>query len=263
MIGITGSSGVLGSIICNKLMEQKISFSTFTGDIRDGEALINWVSDTKISYIIHLASKVAVSDVENNIDVAYEVNISGTINLIKAIKNANRPIGLFYASTSHVYKSSIEALKETDSIEPQNSYGLTKYMSELVLNDFNKKQPNLTLCIGRIFSFYHHSQRAPFLYPNLIKRFENEDLSQPFKLYGANSTRDFLNAETVCDIILKLVKHKQEGIVNIASGKSIKIIDFVKSIAPVELNFDIDSSEKINHLNADISLLNKILKKDE
>ena len=53
------------------------------------------------------------------------------------------------------------------------------------------------------------------------------------------------------------------GIVNIASGKSTKIIDFVKSISPVDLTFDIDNSEKVNHLNADITLLNKILNTNE
>jgi hypothetical protein len=45
--------------------------------------------------------------------------------------------------------------------------------------------------------------------------------------------------------------------------KSTKIIDFVKSISPVDLTFDIDDSEKVNHLNADISLLNKILNLNE
>ena len=263
MLGITGARGVLGKIICDKLSNQKIIFSVFNDDIRNSNSIYDWLKFNQISYVIHLASKVSISDVESNITDAYEINISGTINLIKAINNYNKTIGLFYASSSHVYASSSKPLKENDIINPINSYGLTKRISELILTDYCEKNNFLKLCIGRIFSFYHESQKAPFLYPNLIKRFENEDLSKPFKLYGANSTRDFLNAETVCDIILKLVKHKQEGIVNIASGKSIKIIDFVKSIAPVELNFDVDSSEITNHLNADISLLNKILKKDE
>jgi UDP-glucose 4-epimerase len=82
-------------------------------------------------------------------------------------------------------------------------------------------------------------------------------------LFGAHSTRDFLNADAVCDIIIDLVKINHEGIVNIASGKSTKIIDFVKSISPVNLIFDVDESEKVNHLNADISLLNKILNTNE
>jgi nucleoside-diphosphate-sugar epimerase len=259
MIGITGSTGVIGRIICDKLKTSSIDFSAFTGDIRDKNAVMDWVVNSKLTYIIHLASKVAVSDVENNIGDAYDVNISGTINLIKAIKKHNQPIGFFYASTSHVYQSSAKALREDDMISPINSYGLTKWMSELLLNDFKKKFPEMTLCIGRIFSFYHDSQQPPFLYPNLMKRFQEEDLSKPFKLYGANSTRDFLNAEEVCDIILKLVAKNHEGTVNIASGKSIKIIDFAQKIAPQKLDFDYDDAEKVNHLNADISLLNTII----
>lgn len=262
MIGITGSTGVLGSIICDKLEKQNIAFSRFTADIRDDNAVLNWVRDNELNYIIHLASKVAVSDVENNIDEAYDINISGTINLIKAVKKYNKPIGFFYASTSHVYASSASAIKETDAISPINSYGLTKWMSELILNDFKKKYSNINLCIGRIFSFYHQSQKPPFLYPNLIKRFEEEDLSMPFKLFGANSTRDFLNAEEVCDIIIKLVLGNCEGTINIASGTSIKIIDFAQKIAPQKMNFDYDATETINHLNADISLLNSIIKND-
>lgn len=262
MIGITGSTGVLGSIICDKLEKQNIAFSRFTADIRDGNAVLNWVRDNELNYIIHLASKVAVSDVENNIDEAYDINISGTINLVKAIKKYNQPIGFFYASTSHVYASSSSAIKETDAISPINSYGLTKWMSELILNDFKKKYSNINLCIGRIFSFYHPSQKPPFLYPNLVKRFEEEDLSLPFKLFGANSTRDFLNAEEVCDIIIKLVLGNCEGTINIASGQSIKIIDFAQKIAPQKINFDFDATESVNHLNADISLLNSILKND-
>jgi len=263
MIGITGSSGVLGKIICDKLEKNKVNFSILNADIRDDNAVINWVANNKLTYIIHLASKVAVSDVENNIDEAYDVNISGTINLIKAIKKYNQPIGFFYASTSHVYESSSKALKESDKISPINSYGLTKWMSELLLNDFKKKYSGINLCIGRIFSFYHESQKPPFLYPNLMRRFEEEDLLKPFKLYGANSTRDFLNAEEVCNIILKLVNIKHEGTVNIASGKSIKIIDFAQKIAPQKINFDFDTNENINHLNADISLLNTIIENDK
>jgi UDP-glucose 4-epimerase len=263
MIGITGSKGVLGRIICQKLESKNIDFSTFNDDIRNETTIFNWLKSDEINYVIHLASKVAISDVENNIAEAYEVNVSGTINLVKAIGKLDHSMGIFYASTSHVYERSALPLKETDLINPINSYGLTKRISELLLLDYCTKNKSLNLCIGRIFSFYHESQNPPFLYPNLLNRFQSEDLSKPFKLFGANSTRDFLNAEAVCDRIIDLVKMNYVGIVNIASGKSTKIIDFVKSISPVDLTFDIDETEKVNHLNADISLLKKILNTNE
>lgn len=252
----------MGKILCEKLKNQNIRYSTFEADIRDYVALDEWVRNNDVNYIIHLASKVAVKEVEEKIDTAYDINVSGTINIIKVLKNNPKAIDLFYASSSHVYKSSSNSIKETDELEPINSYGLTKYISELLLLDFKKKNQDINICIGRIFSFYHSSQKPPFLYPNLMERFKNEDLNKPFKLYGANSTRDFLNAEAVCDNIIQLVKRKYDGVVNIASGKSSKIIDFVKSIAPCELDFELMDNENITHLNADVSLLKKILQND-
>lgn len=263
MIGITGATGVLGKILCEKLDSQSLQYSVFKGDIRDYIILNEWVVNNNVTYVIHLASKVAIKDVDENIDTAYDVNVSGTINVIKVLKNNSKSIDLFYASSSHVYKSSSNPIKETDELEPINSYGLTKYISELLLLDFKKKNIGVNICIGRIFSFYHFSQKPPFLYANLMERFANEDLKKPFELYGANSTRDFLNAEEVCDIIIQLVKIKYDGVVNIASGKSLKIIDFVKSIAPSELDIELMENENITHLNADVSLLKKILKDDE
>lgn len=262
MIGITGSNGILGSIICKKLTDKNEKFSVFEGDIRDFDTLYNWLQINNINSVIHLASKVAVTDVQNNLDEAYDVNVNGTIVLIKSIKKIKRPIYLFYASSSHVYASNENLIKETDSLSPQNSYGLTKYISELLLQDFSKSNPSLTLCIGRIFSFYHDTQKPPFLYPTLKKRFETEDLSLPFVLYGANSTRDFLHAEEVCTLILKIIEKKVSGIINIASGKPIKIIDFVKKIAPIDLNYKINVDEKTNHLNADITLLKTLLENE-
>ena len=259
MGGVTGATGVLGKILCSKLLEKNIQYSEYKGDIRDEKELFNWIKKSNITYIVHLASKVAVSDVNENIAEAYDVNISGTINLIKCISKYDKPVGFFYASTSHVYKSSLNKINEENEIKPINSYGLTKRISEEILLDFQDKCSNFSLCIGRIFSFYHESQKPPFLYPNLQNRFRTEDLTKPFKLFGAQSTRDFLKAEEVCDIIIKLMVKKYKGIVNIASGKPIKIIDFVASIAPVALNFEYDINEQETHLNADISLLKNIL----
>ncbi len=262
MIGITGGNGVLGKILVTKFLESNINVSVFDGDITNSGDIKNWLTENPISKIIHLASKVAVKDVQNNLPTAYEVNVSGTINLIKAISHLNRPIYFFYASSSHVYKSTENPLKENDAVAPINSYGLTKYMSELVLNDYEKNNSNFNLCIGRIFSFYHETQKPPFLYPNLIQRFQNEDLTKPFQLFGALSTRDFLNADEVCDIIIKLVEKNTIGTINIASGKSQKIMEFVQSIAPKKLDFTYDHFEKQNHLNADISVLKSILNND-
>ena len=54
MIGVTGSTGVLGKIICSKLQKATIDFSAFDGDIRDENSVINWVIDNKLTYNLYV-----------------------------------------------------------------------------------------------------------------------------------------------------------------------------------------------------------------
>jgi nucleoside-diphosphate-sugar epimerase len=112
---------------------------------------------------------------------------------------------------------------------------------------------NIDVCIGRIFSFYHSSQSGSFFYPSIHSRLELEDLSRPFELYGADSIRDFLDAEQVVDIIIRLFNKQTTGIYNIASGCGIKIRDFVQALTNVKL--DIVPKGIDDFLVADISKL--------
>lgn len=258
-IGVTGGSGVIGSIISQKLTEKNIPHNNYEGDIIDFPAVNFWINENSFTHIIHLASKVAVKEVDENYPLAYDVNVNGTIQLLKAIKNTDKKIFFFYASTSHVYKSKNDPIKETDETMPLNTYGLTKQISEMILTDYSRHNTNIDLCIGRIFSFYHHTQKPPYLFPNIKQRIETEDPSKPFKLYGAESVRDFLNAEVVCDKILQLCKKNALGIFNIGSGKGIKIMDFVKEMFDENMTIDYDKNEKSNSLVADITKLKNLI----
>jgi nucleoside-diphosphate-sugar epimerase len=259
MIGITGSSGVLGSLLILKLEKNNEKFSRFRGDIRDFYSVCDWIKKENINVIYHFAAIVPVNEVEKDISTAYDVNINGTIQILKAIADIKKEIYFFYASTSHVYKSYNRPIREEDKKIPQNTYGLTKLISEQILDDFAKKSNNFKLCIGRIFSFYHFSQSPPFLYPTMISRFKSEDLSKPFKIHNGNSVRDFLNAEEVIEIIYNLVKSEYSGTINIASGRPITILEFVNKIAPSQLHFENVENGSPNMLVANISKLKSVI----
>jgi nucleoside-diphosphate-sugar epimerase len=230
-IGITGASGVLGSILVKKLNEEGYEYSSFDGDIRKVSDIQKWVdSSSPLDVVIHLAAIVSTSQVRENLGEAFEVNSVGTKNLVDVLNDKSPKTWVFYSSTSHVYKSKDKAISEDDEIEPVSEYGLTKYAGEVLAQ---KNYENL--CIGRIFSMYHDTQKPPFLYPNIKKRLTEEDLEEPFELYGAESIRDFLNAEDIADIIIEMAKKKPCGVFNIASGNGTKIRDFVQSMTKKKL----------------------------
>jgi nucleoside-diphosphate-sugar epimerase len=255
-IGITGSTGTLGTILTSKLKSPFVS--CYKDDITNKEEVKKWINSEKFTAVIHLAAFVPVSEVEKNPLKAYYVNVSGMIHLLDALNSMEYPIWFFYASTSHVYKSSDLPITELDELDPINTYGLTKYLAEEILLNYASLK-NIDFCIGRIFSFYHPSQKKPYLYPSILERLSSENLSAPFFLKGADSERDILKAEEVVDIIIKLMERKATGIYNIGSGEGIKIKDFVQQLTQTKLNIINDPTVEKNKLVANISKLKSTL----
>jgi len=66
-IGITGSTGLFGSLLIKELEKKKIKFSCFLGDITKFKDVENWLSLEKdIEYIFHLAAYTSV--IKSNIE---------------------------------------------------------------------------------------------------------------------------------------------------------------------------------------------------
>lgn len=251
-VGITGGTGVLGKLASSFLKKECYEVSCFRGDIRNFKELSDWLSGQSFDAILHFAALVSVAVVEKEPIRALETNVVGTLNLVKAIKESlNRP-WLFYASSSHVYKSSPTPIAESFPVEPINIYGLTKIMGENVVltTCFETKAK---CCIGRIFSFWHETQSGEFLFPTMIQRFKMEDLKSPFFIKGASNVRDLSNAEDIVTKIIFLMKKEAEGIYNIGSGVGITIREFVQHISPVILTIITDQEHKNDNLVADTS----------
>lgn len=246
-IGITGSTGILGRISVRLLTEKGYELSLFKGDIRDPEAVSFWLRQDSMDVILHYAAMVPTNQVKKDPLTAYQVNVGGTMALLSEIIKMGQNPWLFYASSCHVYKSKDTPISEEDEIAPVSLYGMTKYMGEQICMDSS----NFPICAGRIFSFYHETQKKPFLYPTITERLQTEDLSKPFFLYGADGQRDFLHAEEVVKMILGLMRMRATGIFNIGSGKAISIRDFVQNLAPQPLNIDTNDEKTILVANVD------------
>jgi nucleoside-diphosphate-sugar epimerase len=260
-LGITGSTGVLGTITCDYFLSQCLDVNKFNGDIRNSSQVDDWIKDGNFTHVIHFASLVATQDVENDPIKMYYVNVMGTLNVISSINSYSKNTWLFYSSTSHVYNSAkFRKSNELSDLQPRGLYGSGKLMAEQIcLNVANKA--GIRLCIGRIFSFYHHTQTGSFLYPSVIKRLKVADLSKAFKLNGGDSIRDISKANHIVDKIVCLLKNETTGVVNIGSGKGIKIKTFVKQVArEVGKNkITIESiDDEPSYLVADITKYNKI-----
>ena len=257
-IAITGGNGVLGTRLCELLDRNKEIYSVYTGNILDLAQLDKWLHEIKPGYVIHLAAKVPIDKTNHDPYGAFDVNVTGTLNLLKTIRK-NIPDAWFYmASTCHVYKPSNMPLKETDMIDPLNIYAKTKALAENIAK-FYRDNSELKICIGRIFSIYDDLQKKPALYPGIISRLRHHSPQLPFIVKNGNDIRDILPASRIAEITYKIMKSGFEGVINQGSGNGITILDFVKSIASADIEVIAEDHGFSDVYIADTSRLNGII----
>jgi len=196
-------------------------------DILNYAKLFNIINNQKIDVIIHLAAQTGVRYSIINPNKYLDVNISGFMNLIKAIKN-KKIIKFIYASSSSVYGDSKKfPLKENDNLNPKNIYGLSKKINEEIAN---LKQYNFKInFIGlRFFTIFGEWGRPDMFMFKLFKAFF---LKKTFYLnnYG-NHIRDFTYIGDVKKIVEKLINKKISGhhIFNVCSNKPQNILKIVQ-----------------------------------
>lgn len=219
IIGITGHTGVLGKALIEKFKNnKKFKINKFFGDIRKKKDVQLWLKNNKFDAIFHLAAIVPTSKVEKFYNDALKVNYTGTKILVDEIVKRNSTDWFFFSSTSHVYSFSNKRIKEDSKLQPISKYGKTKLKAEKYIK---KKLFKIKFCIGRIFSFTHHTQDDLFFVPSLYKRFIAQT---KIDLININHVRDFLILSDILSAIKILYKNKSTGIFNIASGSATRLI---------------------------------------
>jgi UDP-glucose 4-epimerase len=221
--GITGHTGSIGSVIIKKI--SIFNFIKFNGDVANKKDVENWIRKNNFDLIIHLAAVVPIKLVNADKKKAYNVNFLGTKNIIDSILKFNNSLKwFFFASTSHVYKNKLGKISEIDIVRPINTYGLTKLKAE---NYISKKlnRVGIKYCIGRIFSTTNLKQKKNYFVPDIKRKILTNKSLLKFK--NLNHYRDFISPYDICKIILLLWKKKFNGIINIASGKSILLKNVV------------------------------------
>jgi len=253
-IGLTGSTGILGSILKKKFKLKKKNL--FFSNIENYNNVKNWVKKNNFDYIIHLAAIVPTKTVNNNKKKALSVNYLGTKNLVNAINSySKKKIWLFYSSTSHVYNFKKTKIIETDNKKPISFYGKTKLKGE---NYILKNQIMYKPCIGRIFSFTSKKQNKNFIIPSILNKLKKKSKYIVFE--NLNHERDFLRLDDIAFYISKLLVNKTEGIFNICSGKRINLLDILNILnKKYKRNIIIKNNTKKTSLYGSNKKINKII----
>ena len=113
--------------------------STVTGDISNGATVRALVDRDDLS-IFHLASVVSGGG-EKDFDLAMRVNLDGGRHLLEAARATGAKPKVVFASSIAVFGGSAMPHSVGDQTKqtPQTTYGVTKAIGELLINDYTRK----------------------------------------------------------------------------------------------------------------------------
>jgi nucleoside-diphosphate-sugar epimerase len=162
---ITGGCGFLGAALARKIAKHGVTLpdgrrltapvlhlwdragaglpdipnAQFTAiDIADPVA-VRAAMPTDVALVYHLAAVVS-GQAEADYDLGMRVNLGGTNAVLAAVKEVAPAVPVIGTSSLAVYGGNpSEPLTETTQIQPQNTYGVTKAMAELVMADYRRR----------------------------------------------------------------------------------------------------------------------------
>lgn len=243
------------------------SFELLEGDIRDLETCKRAM--VGIDYVTHQAALGSVPRSINDPATSNEVNISGFLNMLIALKESKTVKRMMYAASSSTYGDSKSLPKIENTIgKPLSPYAVTKYVNELYADVFGKTYG--TDVIGlRYFNVFGPKQSPNGAYAAVIPLFMQalKD-NKPSKINGdGEQTRDFTFVDNAVQANIRgffAPKEAANEVFNVACGERITVNylwDSLKSAADSSLDAVYGPTRQgdVRDSLADISKAEKLL----
>ncbi|MGB7161530.1 MAG: NAD-dependent epimerase/dehydratase family protein [Tepidisphaeraceae bacterium] len=185
-------------------------------------------------YVFHQAALGSVPGSVKEPQRYFDVNVTGTINVLEAAR-AGGVARVMFAASASAYGSS-EALPKVESMDPQpvSPYAASKVAGEAFLRAYSASYPIDTVAL-RYFNIFGPRQNANSAYAAAIAAFATAALSgrRP-TIYGdGEQSRDFTHVDNVVHANLLAARSERPlagEVINVACGKRITVNELVRQV---------------------------------
>ena len=216
------------------------AFTFVEGDIRDRALVRELFAQHRFTAVAHLAAMAGVRISVDDPWLYYDVNLTGTLNLLDATREHGKP-NFVFAGTSSAYGNTTQVpFLETDSADrPLAPYPASKRSAELLGHAYHHIH-GLDFTALRFFTVYGPRGRPDMLAYKLLDAMRT---GKPMPLYnGGQMHRDWTFVSDIVQGIMAAADRRLGyEIINIGRGEPVLLADFVRSIealaggkAPVE-----------------------------
>ncbi len=246
---VTGATGFLGYHIINSLLNRDIDVIATANDSIETAKSYQWYPLVKyIPFDILSDQNITAEDFDNpdgiihlawyglpNYNETYHITKNEAYSkkfLNQLIESGLRSIAV--SGTCFEYGNKEGCLNESMLVEPVNQYAIAKDNIRKCLE--NNSIINLTW--GRFFYIYGRYQSNKSLTGQLQTAIAKGE--RVFNMSPGDQLRDFIEVDKAAEIFIDIfLNGKNNGVVNICSGKPVKVLDFVKAYL-LKQNYDME-----------------------
>lgn len=246
---VTGSDGFVGKHLVNLLKKGKdriYPLDRKQADITNFQAVKKYLIKIKPDQAYHLAG--FASGAGKDKDLIFKVNVDGTINILKALKEIGKPVKILLASTAYVYGNTPKCAKEFSKIDPKSYYDKSKVaMEKEALRLCSGQAKNIQIVISRATNHIGPGQKLGFVVPDFCSQIVKAKNGDNIIVGNLSAKRDFFDVrDCVRAYKILMQKGKSSEIYNIGPGKSISIKEILEKLIKIsgkKLSYKIDPTK--------------------
>ncbi len=205
------------------------SFKLCKADLRNIQELQEIFASHRITGVFHLAARGGVRASLDNPFPHEEINIRGTLNLLKVCERYNLGF-IIFASSSTVYGEGARLpFTESEKLgRPISYYAVTKRTGELLMQAYHSLHGTPVTCL-RFFTVYGPRQRPDMAISKFIRSI---DKGKTISIFGNGyPLRDYVYVSDVIDGILLARRHVLGfEVINIGSGETVGLARLISLI---------------------------------
>lgn len=238
----------------HKLIDRSI-----IADIRDYNKLFKEIKESNASIVFHLAAQPLVRMSYIHPKDTFDVNFSGTLNILQIIKKVNKIKTGIIITTDKVYDiKKNKIFKETDALGGLDPYSSSKVCMEYLFNSYNesffqkKKQMIATVRAGNVIGGgdYSMDRLIPDIYRSAYKNksilLRNPKSIRPWQHVLEPLSGYLLLAQNIHNKKIKKISQNWNFGPNISSCKSVSYISkYLSKYLKLKIVINKKSSKKI------------------
>jgi GDPmannose 4,6-dehydratase len=201
------------------------------GDLSDADFFANLLKVEGPDELYHLAAQSFVGYSFQNPSSTYDVNISGTLNVLNAIKNFSPDTRMYFAASSEMYGQPDETPQNEDTpFRPRSPYAISKLAGYWTCRNYRDAY-NLFISNGILFNHESEFRGPEFVTRKIslgIARIKKGD-KRPIELGNLEARKDWGYAKDYAEAMWMILNYKYGDDFVIGTGIIKTVKEFVEA----------------------------------